>query len=526
MKSNTLISVSLMASLGLAAPSFAKTPNNTLVVAQSLEDVTSLDPAQGFELTSVQSFNNLYQRLLQSNPSDPTKLEPTLAESWTAEKHSLTFTLKEGAAFASGNPVRPEDVIFSLERVVKLNLAPSFILTQLGWNKDNVTNLITKVSDNQVKIAWDMDVGPQFVLSLLTAPVASIVDEKTVSAHEENGDLGHAWLNMNSAGSGPFKIKKYLPHQILMMEANTSSPAGAPGMKYVLLKNVPDAATRQLLLEQGDADMVRNLGTDQYFSLQGKPGIKTLNLPYASLYYLMFNAENADNPAIGKPEFWQAARYAFDYKGIAEDLMHGQFAVQQNFLPVGFNGALTDQPYSYDPQKAAQILKDAGIKNPHFKLAVSNQPPYLDIAQALQASFAKAGIEVELIPGVSSQIATDVKAHKYESTLTAWGPDYFDPHTNASAFAYNPENGSKTLAWRANWHIPALNKQTLQARSETDAVKRTETYQALQRQVRESSPFVIGLQNKKLVALRDDVQGYVQGITPEMVFYKNVTKSE
>jgi len=133
---------------------------------------------------------------------------------------------------------------------------------------------------------------------------------------------------------------------------------------------------------------------------------------------------------------------------------------------------------------------------------------------------------VELIPGVSSQIATDVKAHKYESTLTAWGPDYFDPHTNASAFAYNPENGSKTLAWRANWHIPALNKQTLQARSETDAVKRTETYQALQRQVRESSPFVVGLQNKKLVALRDDVQGYVQGITPEMVFYKNVTKSE
>ncbi|WP_456295442.1 ABC transporter substrate-binding protein [Vibrio sp. AK197] len=526
MKTRTLISISLMASLGFAVPSLAKTPSNTLVVAQSLEDVTSLDPAQGFELSSVQSFNNLYQRLVQSNPEDPTELQPTLAESWTTTKNSLTFTLKPQATFASGNPVRPEDVIYSLSRVVKLNLAPSFILTQLGWNKDNVTNFITKVSDNQVKIAWDMDVGPQFVLSLLTAPVSSIVDEKTVSAHAKDGDFGHAWLNMNSAGSGPFKIKKYVPHQILMMEANTSSPAGAPNMKYVLLKNVPDAATRQLLLEQGDADLVRNLGTDQYFSLQNKPGIKTLNLPYASLYYLMFNAENADNPAIGKPEFWQAARYAFDYKGIADDLMHGQFAVQQNFLPVGFNGALTDQPYRYDPQKAAQILKDAGIENPHFKLAVSNQPPYLDIAQALQASFAKAGIDVELIPGVSSQIATDVKAHKYQSTLTAWGPDYFDPHTNASAFAYNPENGSKTLAWRANWHIPALNKLTLQARSETDAEKRTATYQELQRKVRESSPFVVGLQNKKLVALRDNVEGYVQGITPEMVFYKNVSKSE
>lgn len=520
----TLLTASLMLSLGVAAPVLAKTPHNTLVVAQSLDDVTSLDPAQGFELSSVQSFNNLYQRLVQSNPDNPTQLQPTLAASWQAEQHSLTFTLNENATFASGNPVRPEDVIFSLARVVKLNLAPSFILTQLGWDEKNVDTHVTKVSNNQVKISWDVNVGPSFVLSLLSAPAASIVDEKTVTANAKDGDLGHAWLNANSAGSGPFKIRQYVPHQILMMEANPSSPAGAPKLKYVLLKNVPDAATRQLLLEQGDADLVRNLGTDQYFSLQGKKGIKTLNLPYASLYYLMFNAENKANPDIGKPAFWKAARYAFDYKGIADDLMHGQFAVQQNFLPVGFNGALTDQPYQYDPAKAAQILNDANIKNPHFKLAVSNQPPYLDIAQALQASFAKAGIEVELIPGVSSQIATNVKSHQYQATLTSWGPDYFDPHTNASAFAYNPENGSKTLAWRANWHTPDLNKLTLAARAETDPIERTAIYANLQHKVRESSPFVVGLQNKKLIALRDDIKGYVQGITPEMVFYKNVSK--
>ncbi len=523
MKTFPVVVSSLMLALSMAN-GYAKTPDNTLVVAQSLDDITSLDPAQGFELSSVQSFNNLYQRLVQSNPNNPTELQPTLAASWASEQNSLTFTLKDNATFSSGNPVRPEDVIFSLGRVVKLNLAPAFILTQLGWNKDNVDSHLTKVSANQVKLTWDVNVGPSFVLSLLSAPAASIVDQKTAMAHDQENDLGHGWLNSHSAGSGPFKLRKYVPSQVLMMEANPSSPSGAPKLKYVLLKNVPDAATRQLLLEQGDADLVRNLGTDQYFSLQNKPGVKTLNLPYASLYYLMFNVENADNPALGKPEFWQAARYAFDYKGIAEDLMHGQFQVQQSFLPVGFNGALDDQPYQYNPEKAKQILKDAGISNPHFKLVVSNQPPYLDIAQALQSSFAKAGIDVELIPGVSSQIATNVKAHKYQATLTSWGPDYFDPHTNASAFAYNPENGSKTLAWRANWHIPALNKLTLEARSETDSAKRTAIYQDLQRQVRESSPYVVGLQNKKLVALRDDIKGYVQGITPEMVFYKNVSK--
>ena len=503
---------------------FAATPPNALVVAQSLDDVTSLDPAQGFELTSVQTFTNVYQRLVQSDPQNPTSLEPTLASSWESTSNSLTLTLRKGAEFASGNPVRPEDVVFSLGRVVKLNLAPSFILTQLGWDKDNVDNHIQKIADDKVKITWDVSVGPSFVLSLLSAPASSIVDEKTAMANAENGDLGHAWLNNHSAGSGPFQIKQYIPHEALVLSANKTSPGGAPKLDLILMKNVPDAATRQLLIEQGDADIARNLGSDQFQSLQGKKGVKTLALPYASLYYILFNTKVENNPDLGNPKFWEAAHWAFDYKGIGVDLMRGQFQVQQSFLPVGFNGALTDQPYRYDPEKAKAILKEAGIKNPHFKLIVSNQPPYLDVAQALQASFERAGIKVELIPGISSQVSSEVNSHNFEATVTAWGPDYFDPNTNASAFAYNPENGSKTLAWRANWQIPELSKMTIAARAETDEAKRTEMYQALQKKVRESSPIVVGLQNKKLVAIREDLQGYVQGIMPDMVYYKNVSK--
>lgn len=517
-----LIAISILLTGSFAA--MAATPPNALVVAQSLDDVTSLDPAQGFELTSVQTFTNIYQRLVQSDPQNPTQLKPTLATSWKSTAHSLTLTLLDKAQFASGNPIRPEDVIFSLGRVVKLNLAPSFILTQLGWNKDNVDSHLQKIDANTIKITWDVNVGPSFVLSLLSAPASSIVDEKVVEAHEKNGDLGHSWLNNHSAGSGPFKILKYTPHEALVLAANKISPAGAPKMQMILMKNVPDAATRQLLIEQGDADIARNLGSDQFQSLQGKPGVKTLALPYASLYYLMFNTQAKNNPVLGNPKFWEAARWAFDYKGIAVDLMRGQFQVQQSFLPQGFKGALTDQPYRYNPEKAKQILKDAGIKNPHFKLIVSNQPPYLDVAQALQASFAKAGITVELIPGISSQVSNEVKEHDYEATVSAWGPDYFDPNTNASTFAYNPGNGSKTLAWRANWQIPALSKMTIAARAETNEAKRTEMYQVLQRRVRESSPFVIGLQNKKLVAIRDNLKGYVQGITPDMVYYQNVSK--
>ncbi len=313
-----------------------------------------------------------------------------------------------------------------------------------------------------------------------------------------------------------------IPHEVVLFSANPSSPAGAPKLKNVLIKNVPEPAARRLLLEQGDADIARNLGADQMAALKGKAGVKTLAVPMASLYYIQFNIDA--NPVLKNPALWEASRYLFDYKGIANDLLKGQFSVHQSFLPQGFLGALNDNPFTYDPEKAKAILKKAGLSNVSFKLSTSNQPPYLDIAQALQASFAKGGIKVEVQPGISSEVATRVKAHQYEATLNAWGADYFDPNTNAAAFAYNPEDGSKTLAWRSNWHIPELSKQTLAATAETDKAKRVELYQNMQREVQQHSPYVIGMQAKNLVALRDNLKGYVQGINPDMVYYSQVTK--
>ena len=516
----SLLALSLAAAFSL----HAATPKDTLVIAQSTDDADSFDPAKGFELTTMQAFTNIYQRLVQSDPQNPVDLKPTLATSWRAgsDNRSLIFELRNDAKFASGNPLRPEDVIFSLGRVVKLNLDPSFILTQLGWNKDNVDTFMKKVDDNHVQIGWSADLSPTFVLSLLSAPVASILDEKTVMSHEQKGDLGNQWLATHSAGSGPYQIRKVVLHEVVLLSANPTSPGGAPRLKNILIKNVPEPAARRLLLEQGDADIARNLGADQIAALKGKAGVKTEAIPMASLYYMQFNVDA--NPVLKNPALWEASRYLFDYKGIANDLLKGQFDVHQTFLPKGFLGALDDTPYQYDPEKAKAILKQAGLENVHFTLSTSNQPPYLDIAQALQASFAKGGVKVDLIPGLSSEISANVKSHKYQAHLNAWGADYFDPNTNASTFAYNPENGNTTLAWRSNWHTPELNKQVLAATAESDSKKREEMYQNLQREILKSSPYVIGLQARNLIALRDNLQGYVQGINPDMVYYAQVTK--
>jgi len=511
----------LASSLALAA-----TPANTLVVAQDIDDIVSLDPAEGFELSSVQSFNSLYQRLVQPNPSKPTELQPALASRWLAGKddRSLVFTLKPGARFASQNPVRPEDVVFSLTRAVKLNKAPAFILNELGWKADNVDGYVKKVGANQVEVRWPAKVGPSFALSILSAPVASIVDQKTASANEQNGDSGNGWLKSHSAGSGPFKIRSYQPHEALVLDANATSPGGAPKLKAVILKNVADAASRRLLIEQGDADIARHLGVDQVASLQGKPGIRVLPLPSAAVDYVAFNAANSDNPALKNPALWQAARWLVDYRGVADKLLKGQFQVHQAFLPEGFPGALKDNPYRYDPAKAQAILAKAGLKDVSIKLDVFNQPPFIDIAQSLQASFAAGGIHLELQPAVGSQVYAKVRARAQQAVLLSWTPDYFDPHSNASAFAINREDGVKTLAWRTGWNIPALSDKTDAAVQEVNPAKRAKLYQAIQREVQQDSPFVVAFQAREQLVLRSNVKGYAQGLNADMVYFDKVVK--
>ena len=116
----------LLSGLLLSVAVHAAGVPGVLVVAQSLDDLVSLDPAEGFELSSVQAFTSLYQRLVQPDPDHPEILMPTLADSWqlAADGRSLTFELRPDARFSNGHPLRPEDVIFSLTRAVKLDRAP------------------------------------------------------------------------------------------------------------------------------------------------------------------------------------------------------------------------------------------------------------------------------------------------------------------------------------------------------------------------------------------------------------------
>ncbi len=211
--------------------------------------------------------------------------------------------------------------------------------------------------------------------------------------------------------------------------------------------------------------MARDLGADQISALSGKPGVKVLSIPSAEQNYLVFNTGNSANPLLNNPAFWEASRWLVDYKGITKDLLKGQYFVHQSFLPVGLPGALEDNPFTFDPAKAKAILAKAGIKDAHFTLDVENKPPFITIAQSMQASFAQGGVKVDLLPAAGSQVYARVRAKQHQAAIRLWIPDYFDAHSNASAFAWN-DGKSSTVAGLNGWKIPELNNATLAAVAE------------------------------------------------------------
>lgn len=519
----------LAIAITLSGSAWAATPPDTLVVARSIDDIASLDPAESFEITATNTLANIYQRLLEPDRQNPSVLVPALASSWKAgdDDKSLVFELRNGAKFASGNGVRPDDVIYSLSRVVKLNKSPAFILGELGWTAENVDSFLTRVDDTHVKISWPAAVGSSFALSILSAtPVGFIVDGVEVGKHAQGGDLGNGWLKNHSAGTGSYALRTYVPHEALVLQANPHA-AKAPKLKTVILKNVTDPATRRLLVVQGDADLAFDLGADQFSALEKQKGVSVQRFPSSMIYYLAINSGNTQVPALKNPAFWEAARWLVDYQSLSKDLLKNQYSVHQAFLPAGVSGSLGDTPFKLDVDKAKAALKAGGIaEGTKIELNVFNQPPYTDIAQALQASFAKAGIDISVRPLVESEVLAKMRARDFQLIFTYWGMDYLDPHSNASAFTYNVANGPKTIAWRTQWDIPQLSQETRAAAAEGDPQKRIALYTHLQKTVQESSPFVVALQGQNQVAVHDGVEGVLQNITVSLPYFDQVSKSK
>jgi peptide/nickel transport system substrate-binding protein len=458
----------------------------------------------------------VYDRLVTYPVDDVADLRGHVAQSWEIadDGKTYTFRVQDGITFHSGNPLTAEDAAWSLARVVKLNKTPSFILTQFGFTLENVDQRIKALDASTFTVELDQPYAPTFFLYCLTATVGSVVDRKLALEHEQDGDLGHAWLRKASAGSGPFKLRSWKPNESLIIDGNPGYWGGAPGFERVITRHISEPSTQMLLLQKGDIDIARNLEADQARSLQGNAEIVIKEVPKGAIYYLGLNQKNEH---LAKPEVRKALKYLVDYRGIADTILAGSATVHQVFLPEGFLGATEDEPYSLDVERARALLAEAGLPD-GFQVSMDtiNNSPVIDIAQAIQATFAEAGVQLEILPADDKQTLTKYRARNHDIYIGRWGPDYQDPHTNADTFASNPDNRDEAkltgkLAWRNAWAIPEMSAKTAAAVLERDAATRARMYEELQREHQQSSPFVIMFQDIELIAERANVKGMIWG---------------
>ena len=524
-----LLYLTTLAMLGMGS-SQAATPTNTFVMAKDIADIITMDPAEVFELTTGEIIANLYDRIMMFEPEDLQTLVGGVAESWEVSNNgkTITFKIRPGLKFHSGNPVRAEDVAWSLQRVVKLNKTPAFIITQFGWTADNVDGLVKATDASHVQITITEDFSPGLVLNAMSSGVASVVDKELVMSHEQDGDLGYDWLKSESAGSGAFSLKTWKANELVTLEANASYRHGVPGMKRVILRHVSEPSSQRLLLEKADVDMARNLTPDQVKGIEGNSDIAIDGYPKGTIVYM---AANGGHPILGKQEVVQAIRNLVDYEAMANSFLAGQFVVHQAFWPGGLWAALETIPYKQDVAKAKSLLAAAGHAD-GFELTIHTltNSPFPEIAQAVQANLAKGGIKANIVTLEGKTLWPKYRAREHDIILARWSPDYVDPHSNADAFAHNPDNRLEAkltgvLAWRNAWADDDSNALAVKARNELDLGKREQQYLELQTMLQTRGPFVIMFQQNEQVARRKSLKGFVSGSNFDLVFYRNVTKN-
>ena len=250
-------------SAGLTVPAFAETPADTLVIADQIDDIVSLDPAESFEFSGQDALLNVYDRLIRILPANNFALEPGLAESWSVSDDGKTYHLQdEGGAEV---PQRQPDhrgrrrLVAAARREARQDavLHPDPVRLHAGKRRSDDQGDRRRT---EFTITTDKAYAQSFFYNILTAIVASVVDKKVAMEHEANGDMGYEWLKTNSAGSGPYMLRSWKAADSIVLERGRR----LLGRRRRLEARVrpPRARSRRRAgsqLEQGDVDIARRL---------------------------------------------------------------------------------------------------------------------------------------------------------------------------------------------------------------------------------------------------------------------------
>jgi peptide/nickel transport system substrate-binding protein len=335
-----------------------------------------------------------------------------------------------------------------------------------------------------------------------------------VQQNEKNGDFGYEYLKNNSAGSGRYKLNRWNPNEVVILDRFDGHWLGPAEMRRIVVRHIPEAQAQRLQLERGDIDLAYTLNVSDYASLDTNPDTVVQKVVGDGFYHI---AMNTNHPILGKPEVRRALRYVVPYDGLQQSVM--TYFGQPWHWPIarGRLGAMPeDLPVAYDPAKAKEMLAAAGYPDGFdAEILALSQPPFAEIATAFQQGAAAAGVRIKVTQGGGTVVYGQMRKRTFDLIVgRALGGKYGDPHSNVSNSIYNPDNTEasalQNYAWRCSFQDAELNRMIEQAAGEQDEAKRAVLYHDIQRRYEELSPpyHMVG-QRIDPFAVRSNVKGIV-----------------
>ncbi len=508
----------MMAVGGLIAPvaSQAATPADQLIVGFSMSNLLTLDPSGNAGKETVQVMTNIYDGLVALDPVDRKKINPALAESWTvSDDHmSITFKMRPGALFASGNPVTAQDVVWTLHRLIGQNLNQAAPFKVRGFTPEAVEQSFVAPDDATVVVNLPRPMDPNVVIMMLgQVGPGSIIDSKLAMENEKDGDMGAAWLATNSAGSGAFKLQQIRSNELVVLDRNDNYWGTPSEMKRVVFRHLPESQTQRLQLERGDIDIAYSMAAPDLRALEGNADIKVETNGGGGFYYL---AVSMKDERFAKRDVRLALRYLIDYVGINSAIMPFYGVSHQRPIHEGLLGALPDPGYTLDVAKAKQYLATAGYPD-GFNVTIRTLPdaPFLNLATAIQSTLAEGGIKAEIITGSGDQTYGAMRERNFELVVGRSGGQLPHPDADLRALAYNPDNSDEAnltavQAWRVSFFDEQINQMTDAALLISDPEAQNKAYQDILLRYEELVPAIQPIsQVSDSTAVRADVEGLV-----------------
>jgi peptide/nickel transport system substrate-binding protein len=379
---HSILLIVVIAALG-APPAAQAAPAGRAVMAWHVTIAPSwFDPSTAPpQITPFGMLYALHDALVRPYPGH--KMGPSLAEAWSESPDGKTyeFRLRPGLKFHNGDPVTTEDVKFSFERY---RGAGASILQARVQQVETVSPLVVRF---HLREAW-----PDFMTFYgTTAAAAGLVVPKKYL-----GQVGDEGFKKHPIGAGPYKFVSHQPGVEVVLEAYPGYWRRVPNVKTLVMRSVPEATTRAVMLKSGEADIAYALDGPDAEGLKRDPRMQVVASKHASIFWLEFADQwDAKSPWHDR-RVRLAVNHALNRKQINEAACLGLCPPAGVIVPRVMDFALQVEPPAYDRQKAQQLLAAAGYPNGLDAGEFVGIPGFPTVSESVLNDLIAAGIRMKM----------------------------------------------------------------------------------------------------------------------------------